>query len=296
MKHHLGHSSDWHTVGGKSVHLSLCFNPSHLEFINPVAEGRLRAKQDRAGDRRGDRGMAMLIHGDASFVGEGIVQETLNLSQLRAYFTGGTLHVIVNNQIGFVTSPEQGRSSTYASDVARMLQLPIFHVNGEDPEAAAQVVRLAMDFRQRLSSLRDVVIDMYCYRRLGHSEGDEPAFTQPLLYQAIAKRASVRDAYLEHLLAMGEVTREEAQEMVRAKTEALEAALAEAAKPEAAQTGNDATPAQNAPLPNPKSDPGAPGRNQKFFQGIWAAYRGGSDDDEPEPSGEKHQGPSTRPR
>ena len=130
--------------------------------------------------------MALLIHGDAAFAGEGIVQETFNLSQLDGYTTGGTMHVIVNNQIGFTTSPAEGRSSTYATDVAKMLQIPIFHVNGEDPEAVAQVVRLAMDFRHEFK--RDVVIDMYCYRRRGHNEGDEPAFTQPLLYRAIEKR------------------------------------------------------------------------------------------------------------
>src|SRR5437762_10102437 len=135
---------------------------------------------------------------DASFAGQGMVQETLNLSQLPAYAVGGTLHVIVNNQIGFTTPPSEARSSPYATDVAKMLQVPIFHVNGEDPEAVAQVVRLALDFRREFQ--RDVVIDMYCYRRRGHNEGDEPSFTQPLMYKAIDSRKSVREGYLEHLL------------------------------------------------------------------------------------------------
>src|SRR5439155_4505707 len=162
----------------------------------PVAVGRVRAKQDRSGDTARARGMALLIHGDAAFAAQGIVQETLNLSQLPAYTIGGTLHVIVNNQLGFTTGPEEGRSTAYASDVAKMLQIPIFHVNGEDPEAVAQVVKLSMEFRQAFR--RDVVIDMYGYRRLGHNEGDEPAFTQPLLYGTIQKRKSVRVGYFTY--------------------------------------------------------------------------------------------------
>src|SRR5262249_10491546 len=151
------------------------------------------------------RGMVILIHGDASFAGEGVVQETLNLSQLEGYSVGGTLHIIINNQIGFTTSPEQTKSSPYATDVAKMLQIPIFHVNGEDPEAVAQVVRRAMDFRRTFG--RDVVVDMYSYRRLGHKEGDEPLFTQPVLYHRIKQRKPVREGYLEHLLKLGGVTR-----------------------------------------------------------------------------------------
>lgn len=220
VKYHLGYSSNWETESGQRVHLSLCFNPSHLEFINPVALGRVRSKQDRMGDRQRQRGMALLIHGDAAFAGEGIVQESLNLSQLRGYQVGGALHVIVNNQIGFTTSPTEARSTVYATDVARMLQSPIFHVNGENPEAVAQAVDLAMDFRQEFQ--RDVVIDMYCYRRWGHNEGDEPAFTQPQLYDAIEKRQSVRDGYLEHLLELGEVTRDEADRIADQRHELLE--------------------------------------------------------------------------
>src|SRR5581483_1144054 len=209
VKYHLGHSTEWTTAAGEKIRLELCFNPSHLEFVNPVALGRTRARQDGGETgKSAPQGMTIQIHGDASFAGEGIIQETLNLSQLRAYTVGGALHVVVNNQIGFTTSPEEARSSPYATDVARMLQIPIFHVNGEDPEAVAQVVRLAMDFRKQFQ--RDVVIDMFGYRRLGHNEGDEPSFPQPPLYRAIAKRKSVREGYLDHLLQLGEVTREEA--------------------------------------------------------------------------------------
>src|SRR5918996_620941 len=183
VKYHLGFSRDWQTAGGRKIHITLGFNPSHLEFINPVALGRTRAKQDRGGDVERTRGLAVLVHGDAAFAGEGIIQESLNLSALRAYTVGGALHVVVNNQLGFTVPPEEGRSSYYATDVAKMLQIPIFHVNGEDPEAVAHVVRLAMDFRRTFK--RDVVVDMYCYRRRGHNEADEPAFTQPVMYRAI---------------------------------------------------------------------------------------------------------------
>jgi 2-oxoglutarate dehydrogenase E1 component len=212
VKYHLGHSTDYAAANGRSVHLTLCFNPSHLEFVNPVAIGRMRARQDRAGDFGRQNGMVILIHGDAAFAGEGIIQETLNLSELDAYRVGGTLHVVVNNQIGFTTGPREARSCMYATDVAKMLQIPIFHVNGEDPEAVAQVVNLAMDFRREFQ--RDVVIDMYCFRRRGHNEADEPAFTQPALYRVIEKRPSVHESYREKLLTLGEMTREEAAHIV----------------------------------------------------------------------------------
>jgi 2-oxoglutarate dehydrogenase E1 component len=226
VKYHLGYSSDWLTAARHRVHLSLCFNPSHLEFVSPVAVGRVRAKQDRAGDTKREHTMPLLIHGDAAFAGEGIVQETFNLSQLDGYRVGGAIHVVVNNQIGFVTSPGEGRSSTYATDVARMLQIPIFHVNGEDPEAVAFVVRLAMDFRHEFR--RDVVIDMYCYRRRGHNESDEPSFTQPVMYRAIEQRTGVRDSYLERLLALGEITREEADRIAEEETRRLDEELSAA--------------------------------------------------------------------
>lgn len=230
VKYHLGFSSDWETAEGKKVHLTLCFNPSHLEFVNPVALGRLRAKQDIHEDYGREESMSILIHGDAAFAGEGVTQETLNLSELTGYRTGGTLHIIVNNQIGFTTSASDGRSCTYATDVARMLQIPIFHVNGEDPEAVAQVVQLAMDFRKKFQ--RDVVIDMYCFRRRGHNEGDEPAFTQPTMYQMIRQRKTVFESYLERMLQLNEVTREEADEIVASQTQVLEDELAEARKDE----------------------------------------------------------------
>ena len=223
VKYHLGHSTDWTTSTGKKLHISLCFNPSHLEFVNPVAMGRLRAKQDRYGDLDRKRGLLLLIHGDAAFAGEGVVQETLNLSELDAYRIGGTVHVVINNQIGFTTGPAQGRSSVYATDVAKMLQIPIFHVNGEDPEAVAQVVRLAMDFRRQYA--RDVVIDMYCYRLHGHNESDEPAFTQPILYQAIRKRESVQERYCRHLVELGNISPEEIDRITQERQSHFDAEL-----------------------------------------------------------------------
>jgi 2-oxoglutarate dehydrogenase E1 component len=226
VKYHLGYVNDWETSSGKSVRLALCFNPSHLEYVNPVAMGRLRAKGDRAGDLKRERGLCILIHGDAAFAGEGVVQETLNMSQLPGYTVGGTLHIIVNNQIGFTTGPEEARSSPYATDVAKMLQSPIFHVNGEDPEAVAQVVQLAMDFRRAWK--RDVVIDMYAYRKLGHNESDEPSFTQPKLYRAIGNRQPVREGYVEHLLKLNEITREEADQIAENRRQELENELIEA--------------------------------------------------------------------
>ena len=248
VKYHLGYSTDWTTGAGHKVHLSLCFNPSHLEYVSPVAIGRMRAKQDREGDHEHRRGMCLVIHGDAAFAGEGVVQETFNLSQLDGYSVGGTLHIVVNNQVGFTTSPSEGRSSVYATDVAKMLQIPIFHVNGEDPEAVAQVVRLAMDFRQKFQ--RDVVIDMYCYRRRGHNEGDEPGFTQPLMYQVIRSREGVREGYLKHLLKLDGVSREEADRIASRRREKLEADLT------FARSGSYV----------PRSDMPA---------GIWAGYYGG---------------------
>jgi 2-oxoglutarate dehydrogenase E1 component len=248
VKYHLGYSSDRVTHSGRSVHLSLCFNPSHLEYVNTVVMGRVRAKQDRSGDKSRQRKVAFLIHGDAAFAGEGIVQETLNLSGLGAYHVGGTVHIVVNNQIGFTTSPTASRSTTYCTDVAKMLQSPIFHVNGEDPEAVAQVVNMALDFRARFQ--RDVVIDMYCYRRHGHNETDEPAFTQPLLYQAIARRPGVRDSYLEHLLGLGGLSRDQADEIARERRQHLEEELS-AARDERYQTRLD------------------------WLGGYWSGYAGG---------------------
>jgi len=251
VKYHLGFSSDWTTEEGRKIHLSLAFNPSHLEFVNPVVLGRVRAKQDRAGDARRVRGMPILIHGDAAFIGEGIVQETLNLSELSGYRVGGALHVIVNNQLGFTTDPVDSRSTTYASDVGKMLQAPIFHVNGEDPEAVAQVIELALDYRERFA--RDVVIDMYCYRRHGHNEGDEPAFTQPRMYDVIRARPTVRESYLERLMTLGEVDRADADRIAEERRDHLERELSVA-----------------------RSDEFKP--HYSAGEGIWAPYRGGPTD------------------
>ncbi len=230
VKYHLGHSGRWITAKGRKVRISLCFNPSHLEFVDAIALGRLRARQDRYGDFERRRGLAILIHGDAAFAAQGIVQETLNLSELAGYRTGGTLHVIVNNQVGFSTSPHEARSNTYASSVAKMLQVPIFMVNGEDPEAVAQAVQLALDFRSEFQ--RDAVIDMYCYRKHGHNEGDEPAFTQPLMVKAIAGRESVREGYLRRLIALGGTTRAMADGIAAARRGLLEREHAAARSPE----------------------------------------------------------------
>ena len=208
VKYHLGSSRDWTTASGKTVHLTMCFNPSHLEFVNPVALGRTRAKEDRREDQSHKKVLTLQIHGDAAIIGEGVIQESLNLSQLRAYETGGSLHIVVNNQVGFTTGPEDGRSTQYCTDICKMLQIPIFHVNGEHPEAVAQAVRLAMDFRHQFQ--RDVVIDMYCYRKWGHNEQDEPRFTQPVMYSVIDSRDNVRESYLDHLVTLGGVTADEA--------------------------------------------------------------------------------------
>ncbi len=225
VKYHLGYSGDWVTATGKKVHLSLCFNPSHLEHVNAVALGRLRAKQDRLGDAARERGLVILMHGDASFAGQGVVQETLNLSQLAGYTVGGTLHVIVDNRIGFTTPPGQGRSTMYASSVGKMLGSPVLHVNGEDPEAVAQCVHLAMEFRRTFR--RDVILNMYCYRRWGHNEADEPSFTQPRLYDTIAKRPNVREGYLQHLRKLEGVTEAEAATIAQQRHDRLEQLLAE---------------------------------------------------------------------
>jgi 2-oxoglutarate dehydrogenase E1 component len=236
VKYHLGYSNDWVTASGRTVRLSLCFNPSHLEFVNPVAAGRVRARQDCGGDAGRTRSLLLLIHGDAAFSAEGVVQEVLNLSRLPGYTVGGALHVIVNNQIGFTTPPNEGRSTMYATSVAKMLPAPIFHVNGEDPEAVAQCVLLALEFRAKFRL--DVVIDMYGYRRLGHNESDEPSFTQPVLYRRIAERKPVREGYLEHLLELGEVTPTEADEIAERRHALLEQNLAEArSEPQSQLTG-----------------------------------------------------------
>jgi 2-oxoglutarate dehydrogenase E1 component len=212
VKYHMGFATDVDTPGGV-VHLALGFNPSHLEIINPVIEGSVRARQRRRHDHTGDQVLPVLIHGDAAFAGQGVVMETLQLSQVRSYATGGTVHIVINNQIGFTTShPMDARSSLYCTDVAKMVQAPVFHVSGDDPEAVIFVTRMALDFRNQFH--KDVVIDLVCYRRLGHNEADEPSVTQPMMYKKIGARPTSRAVYAERLDAAGVVSRAEADAMV----------------------------------------------------------------------------------
>ncbi|MSR30233.1 MAG: 2-oxoglutarate dehydrogenase E1 component [Gemmataceae bacterium] len=207
VKYHLGFSSDRQNSRGKNIHLSLTPNPSHLEFVNPVVEGRVRAKQDRYQDASRRMCLPLLIHGDAAFAGQGIVPETLNLAGLEGYSTGGTIHVIINNQVGFTTNPQDSRSTTYCTDVAKIILAPIFHVNGDDPEAVVGITKLALEYRQRFG--KDVVIDLVCYRKHGHNEGDEPSFTQPVMYQKIRSHPSPAAIYAAKLIQDGVLTAEE---------------------------------------------------------------------------------------
>jgi 2-oxoglutarate dehydrogenase E1 component len=256
VKYHLGYSVDRRTASGNKIHMTLAFNPSHLEFVNPVVEGRVRAKQDRKDDEARVTVLPLLIHGDAAFVGQGVVAETLNLSRLKAFETGGTVHVVINNQIGFTTNPEDARSTSYCTDITRMLRCPVFHVNGEDPEAVAQAATLATEYRQRFHG--DVVLDLYCYRKYGHNEGDEPRFTQPEMYAAIDKKKTVREVYVDHLIKAGKVTGEQAEEIKKDRQQDLEAALEDTRK------------------------------NGKYnlipasMLGVWADYKGGPDDEVPD--------------
>jgi 2-oxoglutarate dehydrogenase E1 component len=253
VKYHLGYSVDRVTSSGNKVHLSLGFNPSHLEAVNTVVQGRVRAKQDRMGDKDRTQGLPILIHGDAAFAGQGVIYEALNMSGLQAYSVGGTIHIVVNNQIGFTASPDKTYSTTYSTDVGRMLQGPILHVNAEDPEALAQVVDVAVDFRQRFH--RDVIIDMWCYRKLGHNESDEPAYTQPVMYRRIASKKPVRDAFVDHFsksTAVGDVpvSLEDAEVFAAKKRQDLEESLKTA---------------QSLQQPNIPSTLG----------GVWSRVRGG---------------------
>ncbi|WP_134322531.1 multifunctional oxoglutarate decarboxylase/oxoglutarate dehydrogenase thiamine pyrophosphate-binding subunit/dihydrolipoyllysine-residue succinyltransferase subunit [Cumulibacter soli] len=227
VKYHLGAEGEFtHPVSGHSTRVSLTSNPSHLETVNPVLEGIVRAKQDKV--NKGEQGftvLPVLMHGDSAFAGQGVVAETLNLSQLRGYRTGGTVHIIVNNQVGFTTSPAAARSSLYCTDVARMVSAPIFHVNGDDPEACVRVARLAVEYR--LAFKKDVVIDMLCYRRRGHNEGDDPSMTQPLMYDVIDAKRSVRKLYTEALVGRGDITMDEATEALQDFQKRLEQVFVE---------------------------------------------------------------------
>ncbi|MFI5301477.1 MAG: 2-oxoglutarate dehydrogenase E1 component [Polyangiales bacterium] len=256
VKYHLGSSTDRTTLSGKKVHLTLAFNPSHLEWVNPVVEGRVRAKLDRKKDFTSRRTVVpLLIHGDAAFIGQGVNAETLNLARLDGYHTGGTIHVLVNNQIGFTTIPKDDRSTRYATDLARMLRVPVFHVNGEDLEAVAHVAQMAAEYRQKFGA--DVVIDLYCYRKYGHNEGDEPRFTQPTMYAAIDKKQTIRDIFVKEATVSGGLQASE-----------VEACLAECNKHLSDQledvTKNDIDWAPHA------------------MGGVWTPYRGGRDIDTPE--------------
>src|SRR5712691_3026445 len=200
VKYHLGTSGE-REIGGRTVHLSLAANPSHLEAVDPVVLGKVRSKQHQRGDTERKEVVGILMHGDAAFAGQGLVAESLELSDLRGFRTGGTIHIVVNNQIGFTTAPSYARSSPYPSDIAKGIQTPIRHVNGDDPEGVVEVARAAIEYRQRFA--KDVVIDLFCYRRHGHNESDEPAFTQPLMYRAIAQHKTTRQLYAERLVAEG---------------------------------------------------------------------------------------------
>ncbi len=246
VKYHRGYDSDYETSSGRILHVSLTANPSHLEAVDPVVEGRTRAKQRRRDDVTDRRAvLPLLIHGDAAFAGQGLVAETLNLSQLKGYRTGGTVHVVVNNQIGFTTVPGDARSSRYPTDIAKFVEAPIFHVNGDDPEAVAWVVDLALRYRQRFG--RDVVVDMICYRRHGHNEGDEPAFTQPLMYQKIKNRPSVRKIYQLRLEGELDLTLEDSEDLENTFKERLYDAFKSVK--------------ESCPLPQPE---------REAFGGLWS--------------------------
>ncbi len=221
VKYHQGFSSDVTTPGG-AVHLSLAFNPSHLEIVNPVVEGSVKARLDRRGDAEGDQVLPIIVHGDAAFAGQGVVMETLALAQTRGYYTGGTLHIVINNQIGFTTSdPRDSRSTLYCTDVVKMIEAPVVHVNGDDPEAVVLATRMALDYRQDFN--KDVVVDIVCFRKLGHNEQDTPSLTQPLMYKKIAVHPGTRKLYADKLVAQGVLPPGAPDEMVKAYRAAMDA-------------------------------------------------------------------------
>ena len=247
VKYHQGATGERVTESGKIVRLSLSPNPSHLEAVDPVVEGMVRATQDLTVDRRSltrdqvvDLAMPVLLHGDAAFAGQGIVMETLNLAGLKGYRTGGTIHIIINNQIGFTTSPEAGRSTIYSTDVARMTQLPIFHINGDDPEAAYRALQIALAYRQEFN--KDVVLDLIGFRRLGHNETDEPSYTQPLMYARVKAHPGVRTIYAKRLIKEGVVTEDEVNGMIQERVRRYESALENAKR----KVKEDPAPAQPA--------------------------------------------------
>ncbi len=238
VKYHLGFEATLDTASGKKVEISLAANPSHLEIVNPVVEGKTRARQRIRGDTERRRVLPFLVHGDAAFAGQGVVAETINFSQLPGYSTGGTLHFVINNQIGFTTLPSEARSTRYCTDVAKMIEAPIFHVNGDDPEAVCMIAQLALEFREKFR--RDVVLDMYCYRKHGHNESDEPAFTQPTLYKKIAAHPRVSSIYTNQLIAAGSLTAVEGEAIKAEYLAALEANLTKAKENEAKKSAKRA--------------------------------------------------------
>lgn len=285
VKYHLGYSANTVTVHGDKVHLNLCFNPSHLEAVDPVVEGRVRAKQERQGDADLSLCMPVLMHGDAAFAGQGLVAEVLNLSELEGYKTGGTIHIIVNNQIGFTTPPRNARSTPYATDVARMLAIPIFHVNGEDPRAVAAAVQIAVEWRQRFH--RDVIIDMYCYRKHGHNEGDEPSFTQPAMYGVIRSRPTPREVYARRMVGLGDLDQGDVDRVLGESRAAIEAALRVADSDTVRATGERSfavKPAMDASMferggavGQATASPGS--ASMADMKGLWARYSGGIRDE-----------------
>src|SRR5437879_3056761 len=221
VKYHQGFSSDVTTPGGP-VHLTLAFNPSHLEIVDPVVEGSVRARQHRRKDVAGDQVLPVLMHGDAAIAGQGIVQECLNMAETRGYYTGGTVHVVINNQIGFTTSdPRDTRSTLYCTDVVKMIEAPVLHVNGDDPEAVVLCSQLALDYRQEFN--KDVVVDIVCFRKLGHNEQDTPALTQPLMYKKIAAHPGTRKLYGDKLVAQNVLPADGPDSMVKSTRAALDA-------------------------------------------------------------------------
>ncbi len=255
VKYHMGYSSDWQTRAGQNIHLTMAFNPSHLGVVHPVVEGRVRAKQDRVGQAGRHAIAPLVIHGDAAFAGQGLVAETLNLGGLPGYDTGGTIHLVINNQLGYTTEADQGRTPLYCTGMAAMLDIPIFHVNGDDPEAAVHVMQLATEYRQRFHS--DVVIDLVCYRKYGHNEGDEPAFTQPTMYKLIRAHPTVRQLYAAQLAKSGRVSLEESAEILKKCTDDFSEAHA------------------RSKTENKVKDP-------SHNLGIWARYKGGADAEVPQ--------------
>ncbi len=221
VKYHNGFSSDVSTPGGPA-HLSLAFNPSHLEIVNPVVEGSCRARMDRRGDKDGSQVLPILVHGDAAFAGQGVIMETLNLAQTRGYGTHGTVHIVINNQIGFTTSdPRDSRSSLYCTDVAKMIEAPVLHVNGDDPEAVVMATQIALDFRTEFK--KDIVVDIICFRKLGHNEQDTPALTQPLMYKRIGQHPGTRKLYGDKLVTQGVLKEGDPEQMVKEYRDLMDA-------------------------------------------------------------------------